>query len=76
MVIENLHIIKVHYTDQVIKVWIYLTEISLLVNGFSDDIDDTTKGGPTHWHLLSIVTKKSAFEEATFNRDIPQIVPS
>ena len=76
MVIENLHIIKVHYTDQVIKVWIYLTEISLLVNGFSDDIDDTTKGGPTHWHLLSMATKKSIFEDETFNRDISQIEPS
>jgi len=50
-VVENFHIIIVYHTDQMIKVCIYLTEIPLLVNGFSNDIDDTTKGGPTHRHL-------------------------
>jgi hypothetical protein len=50
-----------------IRVCLSLTEVSLLINGFSNDIDDATKSGPAHRHLLRIYQmKKSASKIPNF----------
>jgi hypothetical protein len=67
MVVKKSHIIIVFYTGQMIRVCLSLTEVSLLINGFSNDIDYATKSGPAHGHLLRICQmKKSASKIPNF----------